>query len=450
MAGIDGVVRTEGSVLKGNAPTMETRLTGFDYILGNTPVRRVLYYDKPLNIELLKAGLRETLAYYPTMQGRIKRIPDGLAVFADNQGIVFIDVESSACMPEIGLHAPEHDTSLYAPEFDLPAILKGEEPMFKIQVTNFSNGCILGLSTTHLLVDGGTFWNFVEDWARLMNGESVTELPAMNRDLIFEQASGDGSQPSTSMKLKKMNLAAKLKLIWQLIIGPKKNAAAMWYFDEECIAALKTYSEEQQLSRFDLMGAMLFKLLANEIDSGDDIQVGSIYNLRLLSALPIPTTYIGNALATIPKLFKKQDLRQATIGSIAQQIRSSKSTITTEGLQQDLAYYQRQVREGKLSKEGRITAISEVMFATMGGNAYPYNIWAFPIYNFTIQGNTAVWYDFVASSIFKIMNLIIVMPAPQGGLLVKVLTRKDRINALARELGIVNKRPDINVLRNLN
>jgi hypothetical protein len=442
----------ESSWVRSDLEDFETRLTGLDYFLGNVAVRRVLYFDRPLDAGSVRQSLKKVLRLYPTIEGRINHRDDGaFCIRTGGRGVLFKEATVRLPMPEVGVSARPHDASLFVPDLSAKGIMRGDEPMCKVQLTNFQNGAILGVSTSHILADGGSIWNFFLDWAGYTNQTEVETRPIIARDEYYDLARGDGSHPPVAFPYAELTTKAKLKIAYSVLKGIRENETHYIYFDAPSLEAVKTLAGGEKLSRFDLLGAMLMKLVANTpAERSKIINFYTVYNLRLMPAMSIPKAYVGNALVPGDVEFGVPELRSQSVAEIAQRIRNLKNGFTKESVGENIAFVQRLVRENRLDARGNIQGLLPLgLYKSLCEGGFIYNVWGFPIYEFTVQGNTPVWYDIVESAAVKALNKVIVLPSPHGGLLVRMTTTKRRMRSLLAQLSVEEFQPDRDRIKGL-
>jgi shikimate O-hydroxycinnamoyltransferase len=91
--------------------------------------------------------------------------------------LVFEIASSSAAFSESG------DISIYVN----PIVSVPGEPLTKIRLTQTSKGSVLGVSISHALVDGFSFFHFLSSWARIAQGKRILS-PIHDRELLAPAA----------------------------------------------------------------------------------------------------------------------------------------------------------------------------------------------------------------------------------------------------------------------
>ncbi|KAH6772757.1 hypothetical protein C2S52_004430 [Perilla frutescens var. hirtella] len=147
-------------------------------------------------IHHLKHSLHRTLHFFPTLVGRLAttKSDDGAATcfFLDcsheEGGVLFIHASAKAT----GLTVSDvNESSNSGPGvvpslFPLAGICNNDasQPLLAVQVTELADGLFVGWTVNHLVADGTAFWHFLNSWAEISRGESISKLPILNRDQV--------------------------------------------------------------------------------------------------------------------------------------------------------------------------------------------------------------------------------------------------------------------------
>jgi hypothetical protein len=90
-----------------------------------------------------------------------------------DDGLVF-EISSSS-----DTFSKSRDTGVYVNPVDsIPG-----EPLTKIRLSQTSKGSVLGVSVSHALVDGFSFFHFLSSWARIAQGKRILS-PVHNREML--------------------------------------------------------------------------------------------------------------------------------------------------------------------------------------------------------------------------------------------------------------------------
>ena len=171
-------------------------LSGYD--VGEVPfvMQAVCYYRETLDVGLLESALRQTLARYPILAGRLDLSdpdPSRKGIRLTNDGVPFRVVADHTPFDQLPQdYADESRRFLdYEPWID---IMLGGAPEFTAKVTQLSGGgSALGVCMSHAVSDGQGFVEFLVAWAERAAGrDHPIGDPVFDRSLLPRRR-GDGS-----------------------------------------------------------------------------------------------------------------------------------------------------------------------------------------------------------------------------------------------------------------
>jgi len=160
---------------------METiPLTPVDYVftgVGSQPITFVFYFSKRIHEYALRKSLNEALDVFPILRSRLKRKSEKDFEYAlTRDGYTFDLVESDL---------PFKDSRKVTDYITPVQSLEGH-PLTKIQLTQTPNGSVLGVSLSHALADGFSYFYFLITWASICRGHSFFK-PYLDRDVVLSQ-----------------------------------------------------------------------------------------------------------------------------------------------------------------------------------------------------------------------------------------------------------------------
>ncbi|XP_072976254.1 uncharacterized protein [Typha angustifolia] len=154
-------------------------------------IQKGLFFSRPpipidFLISRLKSTLSLSLSLFPALAGRLVTLPDGrIMISCNDSGAEFTHAI-----------APSFNLSLLLPSSsDVPPIVRSLfphegvlsfdghfRPLAAFQLTELGDGAVfLGCAVNHAVVDGTSFWNFVNSWADLFRG-GAPKPPSCIRD----------------------------------------------------------------------------------------------------------------------------------------------------------------------------------------------------------------------------------------------------------------------------
>ena len=280
-----------------NHPSKVWKLTLLDQSCFPMVLRGTWIFDKQLDVNIIKAGLKKLLSYYPHLCGRMK---DKTSVHLTNDGVSFTVIdESGLSIKEINkIKDPiKHFSTVIKP----PKIKRGIDPPMSIKITKLKDGCVLGIQCSHMCMDGDSFYTMAYNWAQICKKEDFTK-PLLNQSLMPspENISKDqvikNAYEQGWMKISKWSL---LKMLPKFISGILRERTDAFYFSSDSLNKLKqkisvdtdfTCSTNTALSAFIIkMCTRLFK--HDEKTKCKQVSVANIRN-RLEG---IPSNFVGNA-----------------------------------------------------------------------------------------------------------------------------------------------------------
>lgn len=161
---------------------MNYPLSPIDHVFtgpGSYPIEFAFFYPSTLDEGRLRAGLERTLeAGFHPVRSRLSVMGDGnrLALQTDPDGIRMTIRESSD-------EAVCRGGKEIRPYLDHVRTVPGE-PLTGIRLTRTPRGTVLGLSMSHAIADGYSYFYFLSEWAKSTRGEVPVRKPFVDRSVI--------------------------------------------------------------------------------------------------------------------------------------------------------------------------------------------------------------------------------------------------------------------------
>lgn len=295
-------------------------LTPIDHVFtgtGSYPIEFVFSYNAQIDPKRLLSSFKETIKFFPPLQSKLQKIEDTYWFQEDQQGYHFEVVNSNVNFDE---------TDKREIFIDPVATIEGEA-LTRIRLTQTPKGSVLGVSISHCIADGFSYFFFLASWARTFHGKSILP-PSHERELLIPDSIHDG-------KISSQEVLAKTGLF----LGERRmdilRDNLIWETIKYSNAELKTIHENAQkecevrLSFNDVIVATLWKRYMKQwrINSDDHLTyINCPFDYRRL--IPeFPKTYFGNAvtLATTPLSYEK--LMEVKLSELAILIRNSIASI---------------------------------------------------------------------------------------------------------------------------
>ncbi|KAK2357075.1 hypothetical protein QL285_094384 [Trifolium repens] len=293
----------------------------------------LLFHNDPQNpkntsnqIQHLKNSLSSTLAFFPPLTGRliINRHDDdnnndknSCFILCNNLGALFIHaIAENTSVSDI--LKPNYVPPIVHSFFPFNKVKNCEgtsKPLLAIQVTELVDGIFIGFSINHVVVDGKSFWHFINSWAEISRGfDQPSKLPTLNRWFLDDSIEIPIKFPFTKEENKKSSE------IDEIFIPPER----IFNFTKEKIAKLKLKANlEANTNKISSLHALLTHLWravirCQNIDPEEEIMYCLVIDVRGRVVPPLPDNYFGNALQVGGvKVKAKELLVEGGFGKIA-------------------------------------------------------------------------------------------------------------------------------------
>ena len=299
-------------------------LTPIDHIFtgkGSYPIEFVFVYDDLIDESLLRSSLEKTLTFFPPAASTLRLNDEGKYVFSPLDVGYSLDVISSNL---------SFDETEKRDIYIDPVKSKEGEILTRIRLTQTPTGSILGVSISHAVADGFSYFYFLSSWARVFHDLEVFP-PSHDRELLIKPTKSHekiGPQEvleEVGLFLDKQRTEIhRDELVWETLHLPKSILKLQLVeAQKECKA---------RLSFNDIIVATLWKKYIEQWNKNDHDHLTYIscpFDYRRL--LPdFPQTYFGNAvaLATTPLNYEK--LMESKLSELAMLVRKNISSVNDE------------------------------------------------------------------------------------------------------------------------
>jgi hypothetical protein len=264
-------------------------------------------------VELLKKSLSESLVYFYPLAGRLITSSDGvLYIDCNDAGADFIEASAA----DVGIQEiTEVEVRPVVPQFfalDGAINLNGHFlPLLVVQVTKLRDGMVIGFTINHAVVDGTSFWHFINSLAELCRGAAtVSHLPLHSRCFDIE-----GSRIS-------LNLPQTLAIDK---FSPPVLSEKIFHFSKETIRSLKDRANKKNsegqiiISSFQAHFAHVWQAItrARGLAPHEPTTLRFSVNCRPRLIPPLPRTYFGNAIQVVSTTVTAGELLNCDIFSAA-------------------------------------------------------------------------------------------------------------------------------------
>ena len=294
---------------------------------GSYPIEFVFAYNNLIDEKQLLSSFKEVLNFFPPATSKLEPADGAYWLREDPEGYHFEVVPG-----DVGF-----DETANRELFIDPVNSVEGEPLIRIRLTQTPKGSVLGVSISHSVADGFSYFYFLTGWARIFHGKSIVP-PSHERTLLNYGYGKVGDNPGKELLEncglflnKKRTEINRDKLQWETL-----------NFSE---AELKSLLEETQkecearLSFNDVVVATLWKRYMKQWRKNDQDEMTYMscpFDYRRL--LPdFPKTYFGNAvaLATMPLSYEK--LMAASLSELAIMVRKGIGSVSAQYIREGLS-----------------------------------------------------------------------------------------------------------------
>ncbi|KAL9325952.1 hypothetical protein ACSQ67_006597 [Phaseolus vulgaris] len=159
-----------------------------------THVPMIYFYRLPQNFlsqdNIIASTLKDSLSrvlvpFYP-LAGRLHWTNNGrLELDCNATGVRFIEAESSSTLEDLTDFSASSKYHHLVPTVDYYSLPIHELPLALVQLTKFKCGGIcIGVTLSHVVIDGPSAMHFTCEWARLARGQTLHTVPFLDRKVL--------------------------------------------------------------------------------------------------------------------------------------------------------------------------------------------------------------------------------------------------------------------------
>ncbi|GMJ03503.1 hypothetical protein like AT5G67150 [Hibiscus trionum] len=340
--------------------TQRVELTHWDLrllLLG--PIQKGLLYgggeigDGNTFVDTLKASLARTLCHFPPLTGRLATAEldnETVSFFIDcnDAGALFVHAEADGVTIS-DIIEPVYVPSIVHSFFPLNGITNYDgisQPLLGVQVTKLADGVFVGCSINHSVVDGSSFWHFINSWSEITRGSiHLSKPPVFQRSFFDNKIEYPIWIPRSSVE----------KLSGDRFIPPPLTER-VFHFSKQNMAKLKEKANADVGANISSLQALLSHLWQSIIRNKELSPDEAMSFYLVIGARPrlhdLPELYFGNALKGGVINMKAKELGEQRVGDIALEMKKLVNAQTEEAFKRDFESW-----------------IASPMFTTMGGVA---------------------------------------------------------------------------------
>ncbi|XVF61199.1 hypothetical protein PTKIN_Ptkin08bG0110700 [Pterospermum kingtungense] len=347
MEGVGYISSTIVQAATYKAENQRIELTPWDlHLLPVGPIQKGLLFPKPKPsedketdqntfIHHLRTSLSHTLDYFPPLAGRLattEHDDETISFFIDcnNVGALFIHAEADGVTIS-DILKPVYVPSIVHSFFPLNGVNNFEgvfKPLLGVQVTELVDGIFVGCTINHSVVDGTSFWHFINSWSEISRGTShLSKSPVFQRSFL----------DSINYLIQVPQYLIK-KFHEESILPPLKER--VFHFSKQNIAKLKAKANAEVGTNVSSLQTVLSHVWQSSVRNkkiDPNVEMSFYF---LIGARPrlheLPQQYFGNAVKVGRVTLKAKELQEQRVGDIAQEMNKMIATQTEEELKKDL------------------------------------------------------------------------------------------------------------------
>ncbi|KAG8379194.1 hypothetical protein BUALT_Bualt07G0062900 [Buddleja alternifolia] len=300
------------------------------------PIQKGVLFHKPNEsqdfektvIHHLKTSLSRTLDFFPPLAGRLGTVknPDNtVSYFIDcnNAGVEFTHTVAHAVSVS-DIVEPNYIPKIVSSFFPLNGIPNYEgvcKPLLGVQVTELVDGFFIGLTANHSIVDGTSFWHFINSWAEISRG-----LDTISKNPTFE-----GWFP-TNISKDNNNLPIHLPPFDQNLsrdFVPPPLLERVFSFSKENLAKLRSKANSEagtdKISTLQALSAHLLQSIVrcshkNSCNLNNQQLVQFLIIIGTRARMPLADGYFGNGVHFARFKTSEHELINNGLGYVAKEI----------------------------------------------------------------------------------------------------------------------------------
>jgi len=292
-------------------------LSSIDHIftgIGSYPIEFIFVYNKRINENKLKESLQKTLGFFPMIASKLLRYDEHTYAFELSPDGLILEVLESQITFE------ENDEKY---NYINPVDTREGNPLTKIKLTHTPHGSVLGISISHSIADGFSYFHFLSSWARIFHGKQIFP-PIHQRQLLI-------SKEPTEELITQKEVFDRAGLFMDNKRTPVAKKDLKWktkFFANEELKDRLSKAQidcDLRLSYNDIITALLAKEFLPDWTSNDSEEICYIscpVDFRRIEE-GFPKTYFGNAVVLASKRMEYKTLENISLSDLAGIIRSN-------------------------------------------------------------------------------------------------------------------------------
>lgn len=279
------------------------------------PIGFAFAYKGTIDAARLRSSLDETLEQFLPLRSKLIKISEhSYGLQPADDGLSFETTTSSE---------PFGDSEEVSKFLDPVHSVEGE-PLAKIKLTQTPRGSVLGVSISHAVADGFSYFHFLSSWSRTFRGKRILS-PSHQRELLMPKTSNHQQLVTPD------DILTRCGFFW----AEKRHTFSREQIDEERLflskdtmrELLAEAEKECEVPLFynDVITAFLWQKYITQWNQGKNnptLYVSCPFDYRRVLKI-LPRTYFGNALCGATASIDYESLVRASLGKLALLVRKA-------------------------------------------------------------------------------------------------------------------------------
>ncbi|KAL2244215.1 UNVERIFIED_CONTAM: putative acetyltransferase [Sesamum indicum] len=354
------VVRTATNEI--SMPRLE--LTPWDLsLLLLDPIQKGILFYKPKSqdfqtiIHHLKTSLSRTLDFFSPLAGRL-----GTTQNDDNTTCFFVDCNNAgaefthAIVDAVSVSdivGPTYKPQIVSSFFPLNGVANCEGvsmPLVAVQVTELVDGFFIGCTANHAVIDGTSFWHFINTWSEISRGlETILKTPVFERWFPTNISNDNRLIPLPPLD----------KSLLQSFVPPPL-VERVFHFSRESVAKLKAKANAEagtdKISSLQALSAHLWRSVIRcrnqlSIQKVNSQEVDLVFVVGTRSRIPLPDSYFGNAVHIVKTVANEGELLENGLGYAALKVNE---LVAQQSRERTINLVEEWVRNPKIFNKGTL------------------------------------------------------------------------------------------------
>jgi len=292
---------------------------------GAYPLEFVFAYGASLDVERLSSSLRQTLALFPAVGSRLVLLPGGA---------YGLEPSKDGCSFEVATSGATLADSAERCAFVAPVETVPGQPLARVRLTRTPGGSVLGVSLSHAVVDGFSYFYFLSAWSQVFHGRRVPP-PWLDRGVLSlgmtpgeslgmtgpERLEPEGVREGCGLFFDEGRPAIpRDRLRWTRRVFPRAELRALLAeAQSECPV---------RLSHNDVVAAWLWRTHVARWAGAFEPTAFLSCPVDLRRVVPgFPPTYFGCAVALANATIERERLAEARLADLARRVRDAVASV---------------------------------------------------------------------------------------------------------------------------